>query len=94
MAVMLLAQYEVSDAERFVAAFDGYEATRRGAGAIGSGLMRAADDPATMVAMITFGSRAEAQAFASSPDRAATLAGAGVTRTTDRLLETVRPFAP
>jgi len=94
MAVMLLAHYEVSDPDRFLAAFDGYEASRRQAGAIARGLMRSLDDPATLVAIIEFGSRDEAEAFAASPDRAATLREAGVTRTTDELHETVRPIAP
>lgn len=94
MSVVLLAQYEVSDPERLIAAFDGYEAQRRRAGAVTRGLVRSLDDPGVLVAVIEFGSREEAEAFAASPDRAATLREAGVTRITDRLLEIVRPFSP
>ena len=47
-----------------------------------------------MVAVIGFGTREQAEAFASDPDRAATLKAAGVTRTTDRILEVVRPLSP
>lgn len=94
MSVVLLAHYEVSDAERFIAAFDGYEAERRRAGALARGLVRSLDDPSAFVAVIEFGSRGEAAAFAASPDRAATLREAGVMRIADQLLETVRPIAP
>ena len=94
MAVMLLAQYEVADAGRFLEAFDGYEEARHRAGAVLRGLMRPADEPSVMVAVIGFGTREEAEAFAADPDRAATLKAAGVTRTTDRILEVVRPVSP
>lgn len=94
MAVMLLAQYEVADADRFLEAFDGYEDARRRAGAVVRGLLGPADEPSVMVALIGFGTREQAEAFASDPDRAATLKAAGVTRTTDRILEVVRPVSP
>lgn len=94
MAVMLHAQYEVADAGRFLEAFDGYEDARRRAGAVSRGLLSPADEPSVMVALIGFGTREEAEAFASDPDRAATLKAAGVTRITDRILEVVRPVSP
>ena len=94
MSVVLLAHYEAQDPERLIAAFDGYEAERRRAGAVTRGLARALGAPGTLVAVIEFGSRAEAEAFAGSPGRAATLREAGVTGVTDELLETVRPIAP
>jgi hypothetical protein len=94
MAVMLHAQYEVADVGRFLEAFDGYEDTRRRAGATSRGVLSPADEPSVMVALIGFGTREEAEAFAADPGRAATLKAAGVRRTTDRILEVVRPVAP
>lgn len=94
MGVMLLAQYEVTDAERFLAAFDGYEDARRRAGAVVRGLFGPADEPSVMVALIGFDTREQAESFASDPDRAATLKAAGVTRTTDRILEVLRALSP
>ena len=93
MSVVLLAHYEVPDSERFLAAFDDFEAQRRGSGALTHGLVRSLDDPRTMVAVIAFGSRAEAEAFAAGPQRAAALRDAGVTRITDEFLEAIRPIA-
>ena len=94
MSVVLLAHYEARDPERLIAAFDGYEAERRRAGAVTGGLVRSLADPGTLVAVIEFASRAEAEAFAGSPGRAETLREAGVTRVADELLETVRPLSP
>lgn len=94
MSVVLLAHYEVSDPERLIAAFDGFEPQRRSAGAITRGLVHSIADPTEMVAVIVFGSREEAEAFAASEERAAVLRDAGVTRTTDEFLETIRPMAP
>jgi hypothetical protein len=94
MSVVLLAHYEAQDPERLIAAFDGYEAERRRAGAVTRGLARSLADPGTLVAVIEFASRAEAEAFAVSPERAATLREAGVTGVTDELLETVRRIVP
>ena len=45
MAVMLLARYEVTDLDRFLEAFDGFEAQRRRAGATAAGLVRSLDHP-------------------------------------------------
>jgi hypothetical protein len=94
MAVMLLAQYEVTDVGRFLQAFDGYEDARRRAGAVSRGLLSPADDPSVMVALIGFDTREQAEAFAADPDRAATLKAAGVGRVTDRILEVIRPISP
>lgn len=94
MAVMLLAQYEVADAERFLEAFDGYEEARRRAGAVLRCVLGPADEPSVMVAVIGFDTREQAEAFATDPQRAATLKAAGVTRTTDRILEVLRPLSP
>lgn len=94
MAVMLLAQYEVADAGRFLEAFDGYEQERRRAGAVVRGVLSPADEPSVMLAAIGFDTREQAEAFAADPGRAATLKAAGVTRTTDRILEVVRPLSP
>lgn len=94
MSVVLLARYEVSDPERLIAAFDGFEARRRSAGALTRGLVRSLAAPDEMVAVIVFGSREEAEAFAGDDARAAALRDAGVTRTTDEFLETIRPMAP
>lgn len=93
MSVVLLAHYEVPDSERFLAAFDDFDAERRRSGALTHGLVRSLDDPRAMVAVIAFGSRPEAEAFAASPQRAAALRDAGVTRIDDQLLEAIRPIA-
>lgn len=93
MAVMLVARYEVSDLDRFLEAFDGFEATRRSGGATATGLVRSLDDPRTLVALIEFASREAAEAFATSAERTRTLEGAGVTSRTDELMEVVRAVA-
>jgi hypothetical protein len=93
MAVMLLARYELTEPDRFLEAFDGFEGARQRAGAITHGLARSMDDPRTVVAMIEFASRGAAEAFAADPERLATLDAAGVRERTDELLEVIRPLA-
>ena len=93
MSVVLLAHYQVSDPERLIAAFDGFEAQRRESGALARSLVRSLTDPGEIVAVIVFGSREEAVAFAARPDRATALREAGVTRTIDEFMETLRPMA-
>ena len=93
MAVMLLARYEVTDPDRFLEAFDGFEAARTRAGATTAGLVRSLEDPQTLVALIEFPSREVAEAFAGSPERTQTLEDAGVIRRTDEFVEVVRPVA-
>ncbi len=94
MAVMLVARYEVTDLDRFLEAFDGFEAARRSGGATATGLVRSLDDPRTLVALIEFASREAAEAFATSPERLRTLEDAAVISRTDDVLEVVRPVAP
>ena len=92
MAVMLLARYEVTDRDRFLEAFDGFEPARRRAGATAAGLVRSLDHSRTLVALIEFASREAAEAFAMSTERARTLKDAGVITTTDEFLEVMRPI--
>ncbi|WP_217913479.1 hypothetical protein [Miltoncostaea marina] len=89
-STLLLARYEVQDVDRFVAAFDGYEATRREAGATGARLVRSPDAPGTVIALIDFPDRPAARAFAELPDRLRTLEAAGVRSRTDELCEVIR----
>ena len=88
-STLLLARYEVDDVDRFLETFDGYEATRRQAGATSTRLVRSADAPGTVVALIEFPDRASAQAFAELPDRLSTLEAAGVRARTDELCEVI-----
>ena len=92
MAVMLLARYEVTDRDRFLEAFDGFEPARRRAGATAAGLVRSLDHSGTLVALIEFASREAAEEFAMSAERARTLKEAGVITTTDEFLEVMRPI--
>jgi hypothetical protein len=93
MAVMLLAHYEVTDLDRFLEAFDGFEGARKRAGAATVGFVCSSEDPRSLVALIEFPSREAAEAFALSPERTQTLEDAGVISRTDELLEVVRPVA-
>lgn len=93
MAVMLLAHYEVEGTDRFLDAFDRFGETRAKAGATTHGLVRSLEDPRRMVALIEFPTRAAAEDFATSPERARALADGGVLSRTDELLEILRPAA-
>ena len=92
MPAILLAHYEVTDRERFIEVFDGFAPARAQAGATARGLRTAADDPGAFVAVLEFPSRAEAEAFASSPERRAALERATVTDLADEITDVVRPF--
>ena len=92
MAVMLLARYELTDLNRFLEAFDGFDGARKRAGATTVGLLRSSEDPRTLVALIEFASREGAETFATSPERIRTLEDAGVSTRTDELFEVVRPI--
>jgi hypothetical protein len=92
MAVMLLARYELTDLNRFLEAFDGFDGARKRAGATTVGLLRSSEDPRTLVALIEFASREAAEAFAMTPERIRTLENAGVSTRTDEFFEVVRPI--
>ena len=59
---VLLARYDVTDPERFMAVFDGLEATRREHGSTGHWVLRSPEEPGTVVVLIGFGSREQAEA--------------------------------
>jgi hypothetical protein len=91
MTVMLLAYYEVSDAHRFLDAFDAFEGHRRAAGARTGALVQSVEDSRAFVALIEFETLLAAKTFAESSDRVHALEDGGVLCHTDEFLEVVRP---
>ncbi len=90
--IVLMARYRVEDLDRFLTVFKGFEATRRDHGATGHRLLGSPlEDPKRVVALIEFGSRKEAEAFAVSAAREAALDQAGVLERVDEILEDVAP---
>jgi hypothetical protein len=87
---VLLARYDVADADRFLAVFDGFERARRAHGSTGHWVFRSSERPGCVIVMISFGSRDQAEGFAASPERDAALEEAGVTGRRDEILEVVR----
>jgi uncharacterized protein (DUF1330 family) len=91
---VLLARYDVTDPERFMAAFDGLEATRREHGSTGHWVLRSPEEPRTVVVLISFGSREQAERFAASPEREAALRQATVAGRQDEFLDVARSSPP
>jgi heme-degrading monooxygenase HmoA len=90
----LLARYDVADAGRFLEAFDDLEATRREHGSTGHVVLRSPDEPGTVVVLIRFDSRDQAERFAASPERAAALRRATVAGRQDEILDVARAQGP
>jgi heme-degrading monooxygenase HmoA len=88
--IVLLARYEVTDPERFLIVFDGFEEARREHGSTGHWVLRSTQEPARVVVLIRFGSREQAERFAASQEREAALRAATVTRREDEILEVAR----
>ncbi len=90
--IVLMARYQVKDFDRFLTVFKGFEATRRDGGSTGHRLLRSQlGDPERVIAIIEFGSRKEAEAFAASRARETALVEAGVLERMDEILEDVTP---
>ena len=89
--IVLMARYRVGELDRFLAVFEGFEATRRDSGATGHRLLGSLEDPKRLVALIEFGSREAAEAFAAGAERATALDEAGVLERADEILEDVAP---
>ena len=86
---VLMARYRVRELARFRAVFDGFEATRSERGSTGHRLLGSTEDPTSVVALIDFSSRQEAEAFAASAERLAALEEAGVVAREDELLQDI-----
>jgi hypothetical protein len=91
---VLLAHYDVVDLDRFLSVFDGFERARREHGSTDHWVLSDPDAPERVIALIRFGSRAEAEGFAADPERERALEEAGVVRREDEILEVVRPASP
>ncbi|MGE3139365.1 MAG: hypothetical protein AB7I08_15240 [Thermoleophilia bacterium] len=93
MDVVLLAHYVVRDQVEFLEAFDAFGEQRTAAGVTDCALVVSDADPRRLVAVLKFGSRASAEAFASSPQRLAALERGGVMSRNDEIHEILRPFS-
>lgn len=91
---VLLAHYDVVDLDRFLTVFDGFERARREHGSTDHLLLSDPDAPKHLIALIRFGSRAEAEGFAADPERERALEEAGVVLRQDQILEVVRSASP
>lgn len=87
--IALMGRYRVRERDRFRAVFEGFEAARREHGSSGHRLLGSLEDPASMVVLIDFGSREDAERFAASAERLAALEEAGVVERVDEILEDV-----
>lgn len=87
--IVLMGRYRVGDLDRFLTVFEGFEATRRESGSTGHRLLASLEDPTRIVALIDFGSREAAEAFATGAKRVAALDEAGVVERTDEILDEV-----
>jgi heme-degrading monooxygenase HmoA len=87
---VLLARYEVTDPDRFLAVFDGFEAARREHGSTGHRVLSDTAEPGRVVVTIDFASREEAEGFAASREREAALREASAVSRQDEILELVR----
>ena len=86
---VLMARYRVRDLDRFRTVFEGFEARPREGGSTGHRLLGSPEDPTSVVALIDFPSRQEAEGFAASAERLAALEEAGVVAREDEILEDV-----
>ncbi len=87
--IVLVARYRVRDLDRFLTVFEGFEAGRRAGGSTGHRLLGSPAEPTSVVALIDFASRQEAEAFAAGAERLAALEEAGVVAREDEFLEDI-----
>ncbi len=76
--VAVLIRHTCADFDRWKAAFDADEPTRKAAGMLGHHINRGHDDPNDLSIYIAASDLAKAQAFASSPALKATMQAAGI----------------